>query len=384
MKLKSLTSPLMAMALGTLGAASHAAAPGGAPGAPAASTQVNVEATQPQAARVAAQLAAELAQLCPLADAADVPALESCRQGLVYSSQLKGRVADIVLWGRQRDPKLALKDSNLNQFNPDLFTGMYLPLFMFNGEHTVEYVESEKLYRFRMRAAFRNRMDPGQYPYPFWHEEEKWANYEKANEILFYWEPAKNQYRVAQWTPLGANPPLLAVKSEKRPKWDGQWMWTDAQGVLQPKATVFDGLFERNNPHLQRVEAAYKALALRLREGQCDECHVPSNPDKSKKLVMLQTPAHAASEIKRLLKSVRDDKMPRDQFGMEAPLTHNVKQALLEDGMVFEKAIDDARRWEATQGTALRTARASRLPRTPMPALTGTPATSPVSPPAPR
>lgn len=339
-------------------------------GTPTTSTTA-ASADDKRAARVASQLADELAQTCPLADAADQAALDRCRQGLTYESKLRTWLPNILLWGRQKDPNLALKDSGLNQFSPDMFAGMYLSLFMFNGEHTVEYVESERQYRIHLRSAFRNRMSPGQYPYPFWHEESKWANYEKSNEVVFWWEPVKNQFQVVQWSPLGAKPPLLAVKSEKRPKFDGQWMWTDAQGQVQPKVTVFDGLFEPTNPHLGRVEATYKAFALRMREGQCNDCHVPSNPDSSKKLVMLQTPAHAAGQIKRLLQSVREDKMPRTSFGIEQPLDHLAKAALLEDGAAFDRALDDAKRWEADQGAALRMAR-SPFPRLPMPALTDT------------
>ena len=135
--------------------------------------------------------------------------------------------------------------------------------------------------------------------------------------------------------------------------------------------TVFDGLFKSSNPYMASLDTAYKTLALRLREGQCNDCHVPSNPDKSKQLVMLQTPAHAAGQIKRLLKSVREDKMPRTSFGIEQPLDPLAKAALLEDGAAFDSALDDAKRWEAEQGAALRMAR-SPFPRLPMPALTDT------------
>ena len=324
-----------------------------------------------KAERIASWLADELAQICPLADAADQAALDRCRQGLSYESKLKTWLPDIVLWGRQKDVNVALKASGLNQFSPDMFASMYLPLFMFNGEHSVEYVASEKQYRIHLRSAFRNRLPPGQFPYPFWHEDAKWSGYEKSNEVVFWWGPAKNQFKVVQWSALGATPPLLAVRSEKRPTFDGQWMWTDAQGQIQPKVTVFDGLFEPTNPHLARVEATYKALALRLRESQCNDCHVPSNPDNSNQLVMLQTPAHAAGQIKRLLKSVREDKMPRTSYGIEQALDPLAKAALLEDGVAFDSALDDAKRWEAEQGAALRMAR-SPFPRLPMPALTDT------------
>ena len=57
-----------------------------------------------------------------------------------------------------------LKDTNLTQFAPDIIAGLYLSLFMFSGEHTVEYVDREHMYLIRLRAGFRNRLPPGQYP----------------------------------------------------------------------------------------------------------------------------------------------------------------------------------------------------------------------------
>ena len=324
-----------------------------------------------KAARLASHLAAELAQLCPVADPADQAAQDHCRQGMFFGSGLRSSLADFVLWGRQLNAATPLKDTSHTQFGPDVVTNMYLPLFMFNGKHSVEYVESEGLYRIRLQTAFRNRLPPGNYAYPFWHDADKWAIYQNANEVLLWWDPAKDKIRILQFTALGNNPPLLPV-SQVAHAFDGKWLWTDAQGRTQPKVSVFDGLFEPTNPHLARVEATYKALALRLREGQCNDCHVPSNPDKSKSLVLLQTPAHAAAEIKRLLKSIRTDRMPRDQFGIEQPLDHLAKAALLEDGTAFDSALDDAKRWEAEQGAALRMARGP-FPRLPMPALTEQP-----------
>ncbi|HET7864965.1 MAG TPA: hypothetical protein VFL86_11220 [Burkholderiaceae bacterium] len=337
---------------------------GAALAAPATATATD----EKKAARLAAQLAAELAQACPVADPGDRAAHDNCRQGLFFGSGLTASLADFVLWGRQRNASLTLKETPLTQLGPDAVTNMYLSLFMFNGRHSVEYVEAEGLYRIRLQTAFRNRLPPGNYAYPFWHDADKWATYQNANEVLLWWDPAKDKIRVLQFTALGPQAPLLRV-AQVAHAFDGKWMWTDAQGRTQPKVSVFDGLFEPANPHLARVEATYKALALRLREGQCNDCHVPSNPDKSRRLVLLQTPAHAAAEIKRLLKSVRTDRMPRDAVGIEQPLDPLIKAALLEDGAAFDAALDDARRWEAEQGAALRMARGP-FPRLPMPALT--------------
>jgi hypothetical protein len=303
---------------------------------------------------VAKVIAAELATGCPLADPANSAALNNCRQRLFRDSELRRVLPEYLLWGRQRDPKIALKDAKLTQFGPDVFSGMYLPLFMFNGSYSVVYVERDDLYQIRLQTAFRNRLSPGEFPYPFWHEDEKWGMYEKANEVLFFWDAEKSRIKASQFTIFGANPPLQASEHVAHPKFDGKWQWTDANGKSQPKITVFDGLFAANNPYVGQLDVAYKSFALRLRDGQCDQCHVPNNPDGMKKLVLLQSPMHAAAEIKRVLKSVRDDRMPRDEFGIEQPLDKATKSALLNEGVAFEKLLDAAKLWEASRSMASR------------------------------
>jgi hypothetical protein len=301
-----------------------------------------------QARTAAADIAQRLAQLCPVAPPDSQPAVESCRHGLYHDASLQEKLTKIVLWGRQKDPSIALKDASLTQFATDALTGMYLPLFMFNGEHRVIYDEREGLFQLRVRTAFRNRLQPGQFPYPFWHENEKWSMYQNAREVIFWWDPKISRVKVAQFTVHSTVEPLLAVAPVPAPvSFQGQWMWTDDKGQTQPAVTVFDGIFRRDNPYLAQLDASYKQLALRLREGQCDHCHVPNNPDKMKRLVLLQTPAHAAAEIQRVLKSVREDRMPRDETGIEQPLDPHTKEALLQDGEAFAKLVEAAKRWEA-------------------------------------
>ena len=300
---------------------------------------------RPRIEKLAAELAADMARLCPVADPGDQVAFEACRKGLYADSQFKRTLSGSVLWGRQRDPKTALKDAKLTQFNPDVLSGMYVPLFMFNGKYTVQQMASEGLYQIRLQTAFRNRLAPGQFPYPFWHDTEKWTMYQDANEILLWVDAKEQRIRLAQYTVHGAQPPIQSHTPVSH-RFEGQWMWTDQQGKTQPAVTVFDGLLRADNPYLGKLDGAYKSLALRLREGQCFECHVPNNPDGMKKLVLLQTPMHAAAEIKRVLKSVRQDSMPRDEFGIEKPLDAKTKTALLEEGVAFEKLLDLARQWE--------------------------------------
>jgi hypothetical protein len=311
-----------------------------APGGPASQEQWR------DARAAAGLLAQRFADPCPVAQPGNQAAFDACRKGLYGDTLLRDKLNTIVLWGRQRDASATLADTSLSQFAPDVLTGMYLPLFMFSGKHTVSYVEREGLFQIRLATAFRNRLAPGQFPYPFWHDAEKWSMYQGANEILLWWDPSKGRVKVAQFTIHGAEPPLAAVEPLAPPKFDGQWMWADANGETQPKVTLFDGLYRADNPYLGRLEGAYKVLALRLREGQCNSCHVPDNPDKIKRLVLLQTPAHAAAEIQRVLKAVREDRMPRDETGIVNALDAPTKAALLEDGEAFAKLVEAAKRWE--------------------------------------
>ncbi|HEX6708244.1 MAG TPA: hypothetical protein VF169_26155 [Albitalea sp.] len=344
MKLQRLvrTGILAWWAVAMAGAASASTAPGD-------DVRLRVE-------KAAATLAADMARLCPAADPADQVAFDACRRGLYQDSQFKRSLQPFVLWGRQKDPKVALKDTKLTQFGPDVLSNMYVPLFMFNGKHTVAWSERESLYEVRLQTAFRNRLAPGQFPYPFWHEADKWSMYEGAREIILWWDPKADKIKLAQFTVHGSNPPIQVNTHVTQAAFDGKWMWTDAQGRTQPASTVFDGMLRADNPYIGKLDVAYKNLALKLREGQCFQCHVPNNPDGMKKLVLLQTPMHAASEIKRVLKAVREDTMPRDEFGIEQPLDSKTKAALLNEGTAFEKLLDLAKQWEASgPATAQRT-----------------------------
>lgn len=301
---------------------------------------------------LATKIAAELAAHCSVADPADQAAFERCKQALFGKSEIRKVLADFTIWGRQNsDPAKTLKETNLTQFAPDVLTGLYLPLFMYDGSHKVEYSQSEKLYRVEFGALFRNRLQPGQFPYPFWHSEEKWRTYEKANGLLLWFDPAKPRVSVAQFTPRGElRQPTVASHVDHN--FDGKWMWTDSQGEAQPKVTVFDGLFRSDNPFLGTLDTSYKQFALSLREGQCMGCHVPDNPDKMKRLVLLQTPAHAAAEIRRVMTAVRTNRMPLDEFtGIEEPLSNEKKELLLHRATSFEAVVEAAKAWERSHGS---------------------------------
>jgi len=64
------------------------------------------------------------------------------------------------------------------------------------------------------------------------------------------------------------------------------------------------------------------------------------------RLVLLQTPAHAASEIKRLMRAVRDNDMPVDDSHLYRDIDPDTRAALLDYGGAFEATVDAARAWE--------------------------------------
>jgi hypothetical protein len=298
---------------------------------------------------MAAEVALELQRVCPPASPADQAAFDRCRLRLFGDSALRRNLAPRFLWGRRsQDAAAALKDTNLTQFAPDVIAGMYLPLFMFSGEYSVEYVERERLYLIRLQSGFRNRLPPGQFPYPFWHEEAKWSVYQVSKAILLWVDPRTARIVIGQFTERGDGSAAVATQPIS-PKFDGKWMWMDRDGRIQPQVTLFDGLFRQDNPYLAKLDFAYRTLALRMRDAQCDGCHMPDNPYKMRRLVIMHTPAHAAGEIVRLMKAVREDRMPLDETGIEQPLEPALKRALLESGGAFEAVVRAAKGWEAAQ-----------------------------------
>jgi hypothetical protein len=105
--------------------------------------------------RLVATLAQEAATLCPLSDAGNQDALDRCRSALFNDSYVKRSLARIVLWGRPSPMRQArLRDTTLTQFGGEVLSGLYLPLFMFNGRYRVEYDATEARYRARLEAVF--------------------------------------------------------------------------------------------------------------------------------------------------------------------------------------------------------------------------------------
>jgi hypothetical protein len=297
-----------------------------------------------------AELVAELVAICPVAEPADQVAFDGCRRALFHDSLLHRRLSTILLWGRPNPkPGELLKDTTLTQLAPEVWAGLYAPMFMFDGTWTVEYHEGERLYRSRLGARFRNALAPGQYPYPFWHSAKKWDDYQNADTVVFWINPDSGSIVVGQFTNEGRQNARLKNPPVVRPPFDGRWMWTDPDGTVQPQPALFQGLFANDNPYLTELEPLYRDLANAMRKGHCNDCHVPDNPNRMNRLVLLQTPAHAASEIKRLMNAIRRNDMPVDDSLLPLDLEADTRAALLQYGAAFEAVVDAAREWEQTR-----------------------------------
>ncbi|MBC5783607.1 hypothetical protein H8N03_11680 [Ramlibacter sp. USB13] len=297
----------------------------------------------PAVAGLARAIAAELVMHCPLADADDAGAFESCRAALEEGGVLRKSLPDFVLWGREgAEPARALERGTFAQLAPEVWTRLYAPLFMFNGNHRVEWVAAENQFVIRLEAAFRNRLAPGQFPYPFWHDEATWSAYQHANGVLLWVQPQTGRVHVAQFTERAATPPLQPVSPVAR-RFEGQWSWTDAAGRMQPAVTLFDGQYRAGNPHRPAIDRTWRDLALQLREADCSRCHAPDNAERSRRLVLLSSPAHAAGEIERVIRVVRE---PTPRLKVHA-LSADDKQWLLQSAEAFRDTVRSARAWEA-------------------------------------
>ncbi|WP_437618103.1 hypothetical protein [Sorangium sp. So ce1151] len=120
--------------------------------------------------------------------------------------------------------------------NPLVWRTVYLSIFSFESDYRVEKIGG--LTVIHLPYHFRNKLDPGSFPYPFWHQPKKWDAYQTTVELLL----VMKQDRV-----IGA---LRSAESdERRPRvhrdWDHQFMWRGEDGREEPRYTLYENLFRR-------------------------------------------------------------------------------------------------------------------------------------------
>lgn len=300
------------------------------------------------------EMVKKLTAACPAASVDDQKAFEKCRAGVFKSKFFSQYFRDYILWGGGQ-PDGRVEEKRLTQFGQNLWRGLYLPLFMFSGKVKTEYRPDLNRMVVRAETRYRSKLDPGQYAYPFWHEPAKWGAYEKANELAFTIDMFKLKVIAIQRSPHGntnAKWVVPVVGAPRKFKKD-EWEWRDKSGKLQPQVTLFHGLYSDENPHLMKLDAAYRDFALQLRDQTCMVCHVPNNPEKMRHLVILQTPAHASDQIDRVIRAVKAGSMPvKSWAGPQSIKDPKAKAKFLASAEQFKSVVDTVKAWEAKNAPA--------------------------------
>jgi hypothetical protein len=281
-------------------------------------------------------LADALAKECGAARADDLAARDACADALGAHPLLRDHSADVILWGAQSPGAgYDVARSKTTEFNPLAFRRSYLATFSFSGAHRV-VEERDGLVVLHAAVRFRNGLEAGAYPYPFWHAAPKWLSYQRCEELLFF---IRDERLVAVLRSEEQDParPL----SER--VWDGQWTWQSTTGAPEPHSSLFSYVLAPDNPHLGRLEDAYREFATAEREADCTSCHSPENPAAENPLYLLTYPGQALAARAQLVAHLEANTMPPAE-GQRAPglSSEPLRLRLLELARAFRDAADDA------------------------------------------
>jgi cytochrome b561 len=293
--------------------------------------------------KFAIELAASLAKECPMVSPSDVAAHEACRKAIGQGAEKRMR-EDYLLFGGQQPQHFWLRDKKTSVFRGDVFQDLYMSLYMYTGQYRVQDAP-DGLKTIGVQAYFRNGLPPGRYPYPFWHNDSKWEAYERSNELRFRTRK-DGRVEFAYRSDSGSDDNRGPYKHVERTPFVGAWMWQDDNGGAQPVVTLFSEFYSPDNPRLADLDVAYRKMALAFREADCTMCHQPEGHSRMNKLVLLQTPVHAASHIDAVLVEIRSGKMPVDHYGDPLPIKPALRERLLSEGTEFKRLIDAADAWE--------------------------------------
>ena len=253
--------------------------------------------------KLATEIAQEIAAACPIADPGDKSARDSCGEKLGKSKLLTNSTAIPVLWGVQTQigNYNLITNRTTTMFHPLVMWRVYLSLFMFPGNYKIEQVGDQTI--IHMPYQYRNKLDMGEYPYPYWHSKKKWESFQFAPEVLLLMEQGKvaGLLRSAQ-------------RDRSRPynprEWDGRWHWTGKAGEAEPRVTLFEYLFSKSNPYVAELDSAYRALDAESRKHTCTVCHNPSNPSMATPLGIMEFPNQALSIRHRIVRVMEANRMP--------------------------------------------------------------------------
>lgn len=307
------------------------------------------EAANPAELELAIQVGQAIQEACPVADPSDNDARNQCAENLGNLDLLRDAMEETILWGQQRETDhINPNEHETTSFNSLVWRRTYLSTFMVSGEPTVE--QQKGLTIIHLPVQFRNQLDLGAFPYPFWHSPKKWEAYQQATEVLLVMKEGKIKGVLRSFE---KDKTREVVERE----WDGQWMWASQEGQQEPKVTLYKYLFSESNPHVTTLDATYRKFEAAMRPHSCQVCHSPDNANEMKQLLLLNYPNQALTLRHETVRQIQEDLMP-PPAGIADP---EEKQRLLDLAKAFAEAGDQALSYEGEPiTTAAGTAKLSR------------------------
>ncbi|HTN90617.1 MAG TPA: heme-binding domain-containing protein [Sorangium sp.] len=271
---------------------------------------------------------------CPTAAPDDEKARDLCAERLKGFDVLRDAMKEPFLWSRQKyEGDLGFEHTSATFMNPLVWRTVYLSIFSFESDYRVEKIGG--LTVIHLPYHFRNKLDPGAFPYPFWHQPKKWDAYQTTVELLL----VMKQDRV-----IGA---LRSAESdESRPRvhreWDHQFMWRGEDGREEPRYTLYENLFSKENPHVKDLDRSYRKMSEAFRKHNCLACHDPENSAGMRILELFSFPNQALAGRNRILRILQANEMP--PLGGIKDEAHRAELlALAKD---FQQHANDALRFE--------------------------------------
>lgn len=292
---------------------------------------------------LAQKVGKEIIAACPVvADVKNLDAYNSCSEKLSHLDILRNTMSAPFLWGAQKEiGNYNIKDSTTTEFDPFVWRRIYLATFMFKGEPKVEQVNN--LIVIHLPTQFRNQLDIGAYPYPFWHSSKKWDSYQQTTELLLFVEHEKLKGGLRSAV-------LDQTRLNIKRVWDGKWVWTDTRGQ-EPFVSLYTRLFSSSNPYITKVDTAYRAFEVKLRDSACFVCHKPDNASKQNPLLILSYPNQALTLRHETVRQIEGKLMPPPTGIFD----NQERQKLIELAQAFAQAGDLALAYEGEKITPQKT-----------------------------
>ena len=297
--------------------------------------------TDTTSAAMIERIAVELAADAPMAKRDDVMAYAAASRKLADSKLLQSVSDETILCGLHTEGKpIDPAEHDVTEFDPRVWRGEYLSEFMFTGEHNIERAGSYTV--LFMNCNFRNEMDPGDYPYPFWHSQKKWQSYQLTKKLLLVFEKGK---LIAGFRSSDEDPTRPTVAR----KFDGNWHWSGKDNTVEPHVSLYANLFSKENPRVAGLETAYRNLESASRQSNCMSCHSPDNASHTKKLLLLNFPNQALAARHSIVKELESDLMPPKDINKGVPggiADETQKSKMIELARIFSEAADKALEYE--------------------------------------